>query len=142
MDYTIIGDGVNLAARLESACKQYFASILLSENTYRRLVGTYRIREVDLVIVKGKHEPVAIYEILDYHTQETFPNLVESISVFKRGLSYYRNRQWDQALASFRGAAEMNPQDRLPQIYIGRCEELKATPPPDDWNGVWVLKIK
>ena len=52
------------------------------------------------------------------------------------------SEQWDQALASFRGAAELNTQDRLPQIYIGRCEELKATPPPDDWNGVWVLKIK
>jgi adenylate cyclase len=142
MDYTIIGDGVNLAARLESACKQYFASILISENTYHRLVGTYRIREVDLVVVKGKQQPVAIYEILDYHTEETFPNLMESVNYFKGALSHYRNQQWDKALAAFRTAAELNPKDRLPQIYIGRCEELKATPPPDDWNGVWVLKTK
>src|SRR5262249_48838443 len=61
MDYTIIGDGVNLASRLESACKQYAAHILISENTYHRLRGTYRIREVDSVVVQGKHQPVAIY---------------------------------------------------------------------------------
>src|SRR3546814_8217350 len=78
MDYTIIGDGVNLASRLESACKQYSARILISENTYKKLRGTYRSREVDRVVVKGKTEPVAIYEILDYHTDESYPNLMEA----------------------------------------------------------------
>src|SRR5258706_3938681 len=67
MDYTIIGDGVNLAARLESACKQYAARILISEFTYRKLRGTYRTREIDLVVVKGKTKPVGVYEVLDYH---------------------------------------------------------------------------
>jgi adenylate cyclase len=63
MDYTIIGDGVNLAARLESACKQYGAHILISEFTYKQLRGTYYSRELDLVVVKGKTKPVAIYEV-------------------------------------------------------------------------------
>ena len=80
MDYTMIGDGVNLAARLESACKQYAARILISENTYTKLRGTYRSREVDFVVVKGKTEPVAVYEILDYHTDETFPNVMEALT--------------------------------------------------------------
>ena len=65
----MIGDGVNLASRLESACKQYSARILISEHTFGRLNGVYRTREVDHVIVKGKTEPVAVYEVLDYHTR-------------------------------------------------------------------------
>ena len=84
MDYTMIGDGVNLAARLESACKQYAARILISENTYTKLRGTYRSREVDFVVVKGKTEPVAVYEILDYHTDETFPNVMEALKPLKK----------------------------------------------------------
>jgi hypothetical protein len=73
MDYTIIGDGVNLAARLESACKQYGAHILISEFTYKALKATYYSRELDLVVVKGKTKPVAIHEILDYHSEESYP---------------------------------------------------------------------
>jgi adenylate cyclase len=68
MDYTVIGDGVNLASRLESACKEYNARILISDTTFKRLKSTYRVREVDTVIVKGKSEPVAVFEILDHHT--------------------------------------------------------------------------
>ena len=74
MDYTVIGDGVNLAARLESGAKQYGAHILISEFTFRQLRGTYRYRDMDHVVVKGKTEPVAIYELLDYHSEESFPN--------------------------------------------------------------------
>jgi adenylate cyclase len=142
MDYTIIGDGVNLASRLESACKQYSARILISEHTYRKLRGTYRVREVDYVVVKGKQEPVAVFEVLDYHTEKTFPNLLEAVNYFKGGLAYYRKGQWDKAMETFRGAIDLNPQDKLPQIYIDRCEQLKANPPGDDWKGVWVMKSK
>jgi adenylate cyclase len=142
MDYTIIGDGVNLASRLESACKQYYARILISENTYKRLRGTYRLREVDSVVVKGKHEPVNIYEVLDYHTPESFPNLMEAVNHWRNGLEYYRQGDWDRALRSFYEAQAANPQDKLPHLYIERCLQLKDTPPEGNWTGVWVMKTK
>ena len=141
MDYTIIGDGVNLASRLESACKQYAARILISENTYKKLRGTYRIRDIDEVVVKGKTEPVRIYEVLDYHSDETFPNLMEVVNQFKEGRKQYRAGNWDKAINSFNEALTLNQGDRLSRIYIERCEYLKATP-PDDWKGVWVMTSK
>ena len=142
MDYTIIGDGVNLAARLESACKQYGARILVSEGTYRKLKGTYRSREADLVVVKGKTRPVAVFEILDYHSEQTFPNIVEVLSHFRDGLAKYRQKKWDQAIAEFRQALALNEKDKLSALYLERCEALKASPPPDDWDGVWVMESK
>jgi adenylate cyclase len=142
MDYTIIGDGVNLASRLEGACKQYHSHILIAENTLRHLRGTYRMREVDRVVVKGKHEPVPIHEILDYHTEETFPNLMDAVNAFKSGLAYYRSRQWDKAIDGFAEASFLNPGDQLPRIYVERCMHFKSEPPPENWNGEWIMKTK
>jgi len=102
MDFTMIGDGVNLAARLETACKQYSARILISDLTYRQLKGVYRTREVDRVIVKGKTEPVAVHEVLDYYTDETFPYLMDVVNDFRDGISSYRRGAWDAAIGSFR----------------------------------------
>jgi adenylate cyclase len=142
MDYTLIGDGVNLASRLESLCKQYHASILISENTYRRLRGTYRIREVDSVVVKGKTETVAIYEILDYHDEKTFPNIMEVVNHFKHGLSLYRNGSWDRAIGAFEEALNLHKDEKICRMYIERCEYLKKSPPGDGWSGVWIMKTK
>jgi adenylate cyclase len=142
MDYTIIGDGVNLASRLESACKQYASHILITENTLHHLRGTYRMREVDRVVVKGKREPVPIYEILDYHTEETFPHLMDAVNAFKSGLAYYRSRQWDKAIDGFAEASFLNSEDQLPRIYVDRCMHFKLEPPPENWNGEWIMKTK
>jgi adenylate cyclase len=142
MDYTIIGDGVNLASRLESACKQYGARILISEMTYKRLKGTYRVREVDRVVVKGKTEAVGVYEVLDYHNDETFPHLADVLQSYRTGLTHYRKQEWDRALAALGEGLKMNPQDKLSHMYVERAQWMKANPPGDDWDGVWVLKSK
>jgi len=142
MDYTMIGDGVNLAARLESACKQYSARILISENTFKKLRGTYRTREIDLVVVKGKTEPVGVYEVLDYYTDEVFPNVMEVISYFKGGTKYYREGKWDKAIEAFKEALSLNPNDKLSKTYIERCNYMKENPPDEEWNGVWVMTSK
>jgi len=141
MDYTIIGDGVNLAARLESACKQYRARILISEFTKARLKGIYRVRDVDDVVVKGKTEPVRIYEVLDYHTEESFPNLMEATGHFQEGRTAYRAGDFAKATRSFAEALRLNPSDRLSTTYIERCETL-ASAPPADWRGVWTMTSK
>ena len=141
MDFTMIGDGVNLAARLESACKQYHARILISDLTHRELKGVYRTREVDRVVVKGKSEPVAVHEVLDYHTDETFPHLMDVVNDFRDGLTSYRRGAWDAAIASFRRCLHAHPGDALSAIYVDRCEQLRANPPAD-WDGIWVMTAK
>jgi adenylate cyclase len=141
MDYTVIGDGVNLAARLESACKQYSARILVSEFTHSNLKGVYRTREIDKVIVKGKTKPVGIYEVLDFHTADTFPNVMEVLNYFKDGLGKYRVGDWDPAIKSFKEGQKLNPKDYITEMYIDRCQSLKSDP-PKDWDGVWVMTSK
>jgi adenylate cyclase len=142
MDFTIIGDGVNLAARLESACKQYGARILISEFTHAKLKDTYRNRELDRVVVKGKTEPVSIYEILDYHDNGSLPHLSEILTLFKDALSKYRQQQWQPAIQLFNEVLKLYPHDKASELYLERCFELEKNPPPEDWNGVWVLKNK
>jgi class 3 adenylate cyclase len=103
MDYTIIGDGVNLAARLESACKQYGAHILISEFTQKQLRGTYYTRELDVVVVKGKTQPVAIYEILDYHTmRKRYPHLPD-MPCASSGTDWRTtgSSKWQEAIGEF-----------------------------------------
>ena len=141
MDYTMIGDGVNLAARLESACKQYNARILISENTFKKLKGTYRVRYIDDVVVKGKTEPVGVYEVLDYHNDKTFSNLMDVVNYFNEGRKNYKSGDFQKAIKSFNECLKGNKSDKLSQTYIERCNFLiKDT--PKDWNGVWVMQSK
>jgi adenylate cyclase len=142
MDYTVIGDGVNLASRLEGACKQYRARLLLTEYTFGKLHGTYRSREIDRVLVKGKTQPVGVFEILDYHSEVSFPNIMEVLNFFRYGLRCYRERRWEDAISAFEEALNLNPSDFLSIMYLQRCEHLKKNPPPADWNGVWVMETK
>ncbi|MBO20872.1 MAG: adenylate/guanylate cyclase domain-containing protein [Rhodospirillaceae bacterium] len=141
MDYTMIGDGVNLAARLESACKAYAARILISEFTYQNLKGTYQARHVDEVIVKGKTKPVGVYEILDFHSPESFPNLMEVVGHFKEGRKHFVDGSWDQAIKSFKKSLSANKNDKLSSIYVDRCRALKSNP-PKNWDGIWKFESK
>jgi adenylate cyclase len=141
MDFTVIGDGVNLASRLESACKQYSANIIISENTKKLLKGTYRIRELDCVIVKGQTKPVKIFEVLDHHDEETFPNIMEVIAYFHDGLKKYKKQNFIEAIKVFEQALLLH-QDPVTQMYIQRCEHFISQPPESNWDGVFTMKSK
>ena len=136
MDYTVIGDHVNLASRIESANKYYGTKILISEHTLNRLRRVDRLREIDRVRVQGRGGPVAIYEILDYHTPETFPEMDQVVQAYARGLEHYRARQWTKGAACFVEALGANPTDRPTQVLLGRCWTFMAQPPPDTWTPI------
>ncbi len=133
---------IAIAARLESACKQYGAHILISEVTHRQLKGTYYNRELDFVVVKGKTKPVAIYEVLDFHTEKTYPQMMDALGLFKAGLTQYRQQKWADASAKFEEVLALNPNDKAAKMYIERCRHLGENPPGDDWDGVWVMESK
>jgi adenylate cyclase len=142
MEYTAIGDPVNLASRLESACKIYGVKVIVSEFTVHELTPGHRLREMDLIRVKGKGQPLAIYEALDHHTPETFPNMEYTVEHFALGLQAYRQREWNQALTEMKAALIANPTDGPARLYRERCTHFMENPPGADWDGAWNLKEK
>jgi adenylate cyclase len=135
-------DGVNLASRLEGANKMYGSKILISEFTYHKLKDQYKIREADYLRVKGKLKPVSIYEVLDFHDEDTFPNLDKVIDLFNKGLGHYKKQQWKDGIEVFKKALELNPDDGLTRLYLDRCNHFMESPPGKDWDCVCVMKTK
>ncbi|MFZ3215722.1 MAG: adenylate/guanylate cyclase domain-containing protein [Candidatus Acidiferrales bacterium] len=139
--YTAMGDAVNLAARLEGLNKEYGTQILISEFTHAALhSGQLILREIDLIRVKGKLQPVTIYEILGPRTgEQDGRQLVES---FTAARAVYKRREWHTARSAFAAILDRWPHDGPSGVFLTRCEEFLAQEPSAEWDGVYVMKHK
>ncbi len=139
MDYTVIGHPVNVASRLEQANKYYGTRILVAGTTVEHLQDSYRLRELDLIRVKGATQPVKLFEILEGLDPLEHPSPEALLEAFSAGLTYYRARDWRKATDRFVRALGVWPGDGPSRLYLNRCAQYSVTPPPDDWDGVWDL---
>ncbi len=140
MDFTSIGDTVNLAARLESANKAYGSKAIITEAVYEKLKDTFVCRELDFITVKGKTEPVRIYEILQTKAAAV-DKLFDIKDLFEKGLDAYRKQNWDKAEEMFQLCNEKY-QDMPSVVFIDRIKHFKTNPPPKKWDGVFEMKVK
>ena len=141
MDYTIMGNSVNLAARLEGVNKQYGTWVLISEETYNTGGNEFTVRQMDRVRVVGIQEPVRLYELID-EKSATAADMLEAIELFHKGLELFESRQWDAAAAQFRKVQKILPGDGPSGVFIKRCQGFKKSPPAASWDGVFKLTEK
>jgi adenylate cyclase len=140
MAYTVMGDAVNLGSRLEGLTKQYGVGIIVGETT-ADAVPDCLFRKLDLVRVKGKHEPVGIHEPVGF-MNELDEAVVNAVARFHRALDLYSSRSWDEADAMLADLLREFPDVMLYTTYRERIARFRQEPPPDDWDGVYVFTTK
>jgi len=142
LDYTVMGDSVNLGSRLEGANKQYGTYIMISESTYEMAKNDIEVRFLDSLRVKGKKLPVRVYEILaskENGLTETIKKVIES---FNQGMECYLRQDWDKGIYYFENALSIDSEDPPSKVYLDRCKEYKINPPRKDWDGVYTMTTK
>lgn len=142
MDYTVIGDGVNLSARLESATKEYGCDIILSESTYNLCRDRIWVRELDRIRPKGKSQPVSIYELIGEVDTPLNDATKRLLDYYQAGRCAYINRDFSKAINCFHDANQLKPHDQAILAHIERAQNYIKNPPPDYWDGVHTMTTK
>jgi adenylate cyclase len=141
-DYTVMGDAVNLGARLEPANKEYGTIIMIGEETRKEAGDRIIVRKLDLLRVKGKNEPVNVYELIAL-SENTLPDNVKRVlELFQAGFSRYLEQDWDEAMNYFKKAVETKHDDGPSRRYLIRSKMFRENPPGDDWDGVFTMRKK
>jgi adenylate cyclase len=135
--YGALGDQVNLGSRLEGLNREYGTEILVGENTARLVQGVFRLRELDMVQVKGRKQSVRIYELLDRAGVSLPENEEQALGTYAAGLDAYRRQRWQEALNLFRQAQTLRPEDEPSHVMSRRCRIYRKTPPEKGWDGVF-----
>jgi len=141
MDYTMMGDGVNLAARLEGVNKQYGSYLLISEYTYKAAKDYLEVRELDMIRVVGKNEPVRIYEVIG-RKGEVHAARMKAMKYFSKGLELYRNQDWEEAAKYFAHSNKLSGKDEASRVFFDRCKNFGKKSPGADWDGVYQMETK
>lgn len=146
INYTVLGDTVNLAARLEGTNKFYHTNVIISESIFKEIEGSCLARPLDIVAVKGKSEGIEIYELVGITKDEPSllpsKNQIEFCALFCKGYKFYKEKRWDEAIEIFKETRQKFGEDYTVHMYINRCKDFKKNPPPSDWNGIFILKEK
>ena len=138
LNTTVIGDTVNLAARVEALTKIFKVPVLISHFAYADIIDTsrYNLRQVDHVRVKGKEKPILLYELFDVDEDSIKEKKLESLEFFSQAMKAYADGEFTEAVELFRKCESICPDDTIPPIYIKRCEKLIESPPGENWRGV------
>jgi len=142
MEFTAIGDGVNLSSRLEGASKQYGCDIVVSEDTFKQCEDRVLVRELDCIRVKGRTQPVSVYELVEKKDAQLPSTHYQILELYNRGRQCYLQKHFAKSLSYFSTILNINPFDKAARLHIQRCQYFLMNPPPATWDGVWTMTTK
>jgi adenylate cyclase len=137
MEFTSIGDGVNLGSRLEGTSKIYGTDIIISETTYKSCADRIWTRELDRIQVKGKNQPISIYEVYGLRSDPLSASHEQIIELYHKGRDFYHQMKFGKAIGLFGEVLELDKLNKAASLHLGRCQHFLTNPPANDWDGVW-----